>query len=104
MGTASFSVSRGNKGRGTGSPTMISTTVRTSGAFTTSTSAGNIEDASGDIVLATGEVLQVYADEAMRIDFGGTAATATTGHYIPATTQREFECEDPGNVSAIDVA
>lgn len=104
MGTASFSVGRYGTNRGRGAATVIASTVRTSGAYTTSTSASNLEDASGDIALAVGDVLQIHADEAMRIRFGGTAATASTGHYIPAGIQREFECNEPGFVSIVDVA
>ena len=104
MGTADFSVSKGNKSRGNGSPTVLSSHVRTSGAFTTSTTADDLADAAADVTLSAGEILQVYADEAMRLNFGGVAATAIVGHYIPATTQREFECEHPGKVSIIDVA
>jgi hypothetical protein len=104
MGTASFSVAKYGHNRGAGAGTVISSTIRTSGAYTTSTSASNLEDAGGDITLGSGEVLQIYADEAMRIRFGGTAATASTGHYIPAAAQVEIECNDPGLVSVIDVA
>jgi hypothetical protein len=104
MGTASFSVSRYGRNRGAGAATVISTTVRTSGAHTTTTSASSLADAGGAITLASGEVLQIHADEAMRIRFGGTAATASTGHYIPAGQQVEYECNDPGGVSIIDVA
>lgn len=104
MGIASFSVGKYARVRGSGPATVMSTNVRTSGAYTTSTSATNLEDAGGDITLSSGEVLQIHADEAMRIRFGGTAATASTGHYIPAGIQCEFECNDPGLVSIIDVA
>lgn len=105
MGIASFSVTKANAGRGTGSPTLTSTTVVTSGAFTTSaTAAANIEDGSGDITLSAGQVLRIHASEAMRVAFGGTAATASTGHYIPAAGTVDFECDVPGVVSAIDVA
>jgi hypothetical protein len=104
MGTASFSVGKYARNRGAGAGVIMSSNVRLSGAYTTSTSATNLEDAGGDITLSSGEVLQVYADEAMRIRFGGVAATASTGHYIPAGIQAEFECNDPGLVSIIDVA
>jgi len=103
MGTASFSVGTYGKRRGSGAATVMSSVVRTSGAHTTSTSASLLSD-GGNVTLSSGEVLQVYADEAMRIRFGGTAATASTGHYIPAGAQREFECNEPGTVSIIDVA
>ena len=104
MGVGSFSVGKYGRIRGSGPGTVISSNVRTSGAYTTSTSATNLEDAGGDITMSSGEVIQVYADEAMRIRFGGAAATASTGIYIPAGSQREIECNDPGLVSIIDVA
>ena len=105
MGTASFSVGKYARNRGAGAGTVMSSNIRLSGAYTTSTSATNLEDSTAtDVTLASGEVLQIHADEAMRIRFGGTAATASTGHYIPAGIQVEFECNDPGLVSIIDVA
>lgn len=104
MGTASFSVGKYGTNRGSAAGTVLSSYVRTSGAYTTSTSATNLEDGTGDITLAAGEVLQVHASEAMRIRFGGVAATASTGHYIPENGQAEFECNEAGTVSIIDVA
>ena len=104
MGTASFAVSKYGRNRGSGAGTVISSSLRTSGAYTTSTSASNLEDAGGDIIMAQGEVLQVFADEAMRIRFGAVAATASTGFYVPAGQMVEIECNDPGLVSIIDVA
>ncbi len=105
MGTASFHVGRYAKSRGAGPASIISSSLRVSGAFTTSTSAATLQDSTAtNVTLASGEVLQVYADEAMRIRFGGTAATASTGLYIPAGQQVEIECNDPGLVSIIDVA
>lgn len=100
MGTLSFSVSDYGR-RGT---TVQSSKHVTSGAYTTSTSASNVEDAGGDITLAKGQVMICHADEAMRIRFGSVAATASTGHYIPAGAQREFEVTDAGFASVIDVA
>lgn len=72
------------------------------GAFTTSTTAGNVTG----LTTSLGDVVVFHADEAMRVRFGGTAATASTGHYIPAGQQRDFEITtgDTGTVSAIDVA
>ncbi len=105
MGTASFHVGRYAHNRGSGPGTVISSTVRVSGAFTTSTTAANLQDSTApNVTLASGEILQVYADEAMRVRFGGTAATVSTGIYIPAGQQIEIECNDPGLVSIIDVA
>lgn len=105
MGTASFHVGKYARNRGAGAATIISSEVRVSGAFTTSTSAANLEDSTNtDITMAQGEILQVHASEAMRIRFGGVAATASTGIYIPEGAQVEIECNNPGTVSIIDVA
>jgi hypothetical protein len=105
MGTASFSVSTYGRVRGSGPATVISSRIRVSGAFTTSTSAANLQDsAPADVVMSSGEVLQIHASVAMRIRFGGVAATASTGHYIPAGAQVEIECNDAGLVSIRDVA
>jgi hypothetical protein len=104
MGTASYSVSKYGRNRGSGAGTVISSDIRASGAYTTSGTASNLEDAGGDIIMAQGEVLQVHADEAMRIRFGGVAATASTGIFVPASLQVEIECNNPGLVSIIDVA
>lgn len=103
MGTASFSVGSYGQSRGQ-SPAVMSSYVRTSGAHTTSTTASFAEDGSGDIELAVGEIISIHASEAMRVRFGGTAATASTGHYIPANETRKFEAADSGKVSIIDVA
>ena len=104
MGTASFTVAAYAKTRGAGAATILSSNLRTSGAHTTSTTASNIEDATADIIMASGVVMEIHADEAMRIRFGGVAATASTGFYIPANETRRIECNNPGTVSAIDVA
>lgn len=103
MGTASFSVGRYARNKGSGPATVLSSNIRTSGAFTTSTTAASLADAGGAVTMSSGEVLQVHADVAMRVWFNGTA-TASTGHYIPAGAQVEFECNDPGAVSIRDVA
>lgn len=101
MGVASFSVFDAvNAANGA----MQSSTVFTSGAHTTSTTASNIEDATADIDLSVGQCIQIHADEAMRVSFGGIAATASTGHYIPEGGQREFKIMQAGTVSIIDVA
>lgn len=104
MGTLSYTVAKTAAGRGRGAPTILSSTTRASGNLTTSGTAANIQFAAADLVLGAGEVIQLYADEAMRVAFGGTTATTSTGFYIPAAAQIEIECTDPGAVSAIDVA
>lgn len=103
MGTISFTVCKYAPGK-RGSSNIPATEVVTSGAYATSTSASNVEDAGGDITLTVGTIFQAHADEAMRLRFGGTAATASTGFYLPAGEQREWECTEAGFVSAIDVA
>lgn len=102
MGTANFSVGQYGKNRGSGAATLLSTSVRTSGAHTTSASASSLADAGGAISLAAGEILTISCTAACRINFGGTAATATTGHYIAADVEKQFECNDPGAVSIIE--
>ena len=104
MGTLNFTVGSYAKSKGSGAATIMSSNIRASDAFTTSTSAANVEDGSGDIIMALGEVLRVYADEAMWLSFGGVAATVGTGFYVPAETTLEWEGATVGNVSAIDVA
>lgn len=105
MGTASFHVGKYGRNRGSGAGTVVSSDVRVSGAYITTASATNLEDSTAtDIIMAVGEILQIYCDEAMRIRFGGVAATASTGLYIPAVSQVEIECDDAGLVSIIDVA
>lgn len=72
MGTASFSVGRYGRTRGTGAASVMSTNIRVSGAFTTSTSAASLQDSTAtNVTLSAGEVIQIHADEAMRIRFGG---------------------------------
>lgn len=73
-----------------------------SGSFSTTTSAANITSLSP----AVGDVVVVTPDEAMRIRFGATVATTTTGHYLAAGITREFEISpnDAGAVSVIDIA
>lgn len=101
MGTASFAIVNYSRGPQSSLP---KSEIRTSGAYTTSTTASNLEDGSGDITMSVGEILEIHADEAMRVRFGGTAATASTGFYVPADVQRWIECTEAGNVSIVDVA
>lgn len=101
MGTASFSVGVAAQ---TANGPLQSSTVRVSGAFTTSGTADDIQDStSTDIEMAVSEIIQIHASVAMRVSFGGVAATTSTGHYIPEGQQREYVCQTPGKVSIIDV-
>lgn len=104
MGTLNYSVGKYGQNRGSGAATVRSSVVSASNAFTTSTSAANVEDASGDITVSAGQVMFCIADEAMRIRFGGVAATSSTGHYLPAGIPIDIECTEPGLVSVVDVA
>lgn len=102
MATVDFTVTEYGRNRGSGAGTVRSSRVRLSGQDTITT-VENLEDASGDITLAVGEVLAIHSSAALRISFGGVAATETTGHYIPATTLVEIEVADAGTVSVIEV-
>jgi hypothetical protein len=101
MAKVDFTVTRYAKGMSAG--TIRSSHVRLSGQDTITT-VENLEDASGDITLASGDVIAIHTDIAIRVRFGGVAATSTTGHYIPATMLVEIECEDPGAVSVVEAA
>jgi hypothetical protein len=101
MGTISFSV--GKYARASNS-SILSTEVMTSGTFGTSTSAQVLQGGAGIVELTIGQVIQLFASEDLRISFGGIAATASTGHFVPSGAQREFECRHAGTVSVVDVA
>ena len=102
MGTLDFVVTKYGRNRGKGAATVRSSNVRTSGQYTTSGTASNVEDAGGDISMGSGELIIAHASVAMRMAFGGTVATTTTGHYLPAGVMVDIECNDPGVVSVID--
>lgn len=104
MGTLSYSVGRYGATRGSGAATVMGSEALYSDDHTTTTSASFVEDDGTDITLPAGVIFRGYASEAMRIRFGGTAATTDTGHYIAATTTFECEVTEPGKVSIIDVA
>lgn len=104
MGTLNFTVGKYAKQRGSGASTLASTDIRTSDAFTTSASATNVEDGSGDITLRAGEVFRCNPTENMWIRFGGNAAAVGSGWLIEANKEYEWECGTPGTVSVIDVA
>lgn len=98
MGTLSWSITEsGRYNKNVQSSRLVS-----SNAFTTSTSAANVTG----LTTVLGDIMICHADEAMRIRFGGTAATAATGHYLPAGLPIQFEITqgDTGTVSVIDVA
>lgn len=107
MGTATFHIHGGARNRGTGAPSAHGQLV-TSGAHTTTTSASNLTDGAAGggsaVSMGSGQFIFIVADEAMRLRFGGTAATATLGYYIPASTPMDIECDTGGTVSIIDVA
>ena len=103
MATVNFTVTKYAKTKGVGAATLPSSKVRTSGQDTITT-VDNIEDAGGEITLRVGEVFAVHSDVALRVAFGGVAATGTTGHFIPADVLREIEVEDAGTVSAIEAS
>lgn len=105
MGTASFYTTKYGKNRGSGAATAVSSDIRTSGAFTTALTAANLTDSTAaTVTMHVGELLCIHADEAMRVRFGGVVATATSGLFVPAGEERQFECDNAGTVSIIDVA
>lgn len=103
MGTLNFSVSCYGR---YGNRNVLDAAIRTSDAYTTSTSASFVEDGSGDIELRRGEVFVCTASEAMWLRFGGSAATVGDGHYIGPDQKEFFEIgpDTVGKVSVIDVA
>lgn len=102
MATVDFTVTRYGRNRGSGAGTVRSSYVRLSGQDIITT-VENVESTAGnDITLSAGEVFAVHVSAPMRISFGGVAATATTGHFIPADTVIEIEVDEPGTVSAIE--
>lgn len=103
MATVDFTVTEYARSRGGGAATLRSSRLRTSGQDAITT-VENIEDAVGDIVLQVGEVFAIHSSAALRVSFGGVAATATTGHYIPASQMIEIEVADSGTVSAIEAS
>lgn len=105
MGTLNYTVSKyGRQGRHEGGASVISTEVITSDAYTTSTSASYVEDGSGDITLAQGQIFRCVIDEPAWIRFGGDVATVGDGFYMRADTEYEFDCATAGKVSVIDAA
>lgn len=101
MATVDFEVSKYGRDKGRGAATLQATTVITSGQDTITT-AENIEDASGDIVVSAGQVFVILSDAKLRIRFGGIPATATAGNIVPANQLRFFEVTEAGTVSAIE--
>lgn len=101
MGTLNFTVGRYAKERNSN---LISTDIRTSDAYTTSTSATFVEDGSGDITLAAGEIFRCSASEPAWIRFGGDTATVGDGFYMLSSTTYEWEVDTAGKVSVIDVS
>jgi len=111
VGTINFTVGRpGRTSRHVGAGAVMGK-VSSSGAYTTSTSATNIEDGAGDISIRPGEYFEGTASEDMWITPYGTAAVGT-GVFFPANTTAWLEYDPDFSagvkaaafVSAIDVA
>ena len=100
MATVDFEVGAYSTNRGSGAGTVIGK-LRLSGQDTITT-VENLEDASGDITVARGEVIAFYSDAKLRVDFGGSAATATTGHIVPPNAWHTIEVSASGTVSVIE--
>lgn len=103
MGTAVFSISKS----GYGNPNVRGRLV-TSGAHNTSTSASNLTDGAAgggsDVTGNRGDILTIRGDEDMRVQFGGVAATATSGEIVFANETTDLEISGRGTISIIDVA
>lgn len=107
MGTATFDISKYAVNRGSSAGALAGELV-TSGAHTTSTTASSLTDgaagAGSAVTAVRGDVLHIQGDEAMRVAFGGDAATATSGHVLFASETRVIEVPASGAISIIDVA
>lgn len=103
MGNLNYTVGKYAPTRGQ-APALMSSYVKTSDSYGTTTSASFVEDGSGDIELAVGDIFSGTADEAMWVRFGGAAATVGDGHYFPANVPVFLEVHEAGKVSAIDVS
>lgn len=99
MGTASFDISLVAQSTPSARGKLV-----TSGANATTTTASNLSDDSGEISARRATILSIHADVAMRVSFGGTPATATIGHYIPAGAMENIEITGDGPISVVDVA
>lgn len=84
MATTSFTIGTYSRFGGYGgSGPIMSSKIRTSGAYSTSTSASNLEDGSGDVTVNAGEVLAINPAAAGWVSIAGTAAVGT-GIQCPA--------------------
>lgn len=107
MGAVVYDVTDYAQTRGSGAGQIVGKLI-TSGAHTSSTSASDITDgaagAGSAISVPRGSVLTIQCDEAARLAFGGTAATATAGHIVYAGETRSIEVPATGAISIIDLA
>ncbi|QDP48379.1 MAG: hypothetical protein Tp118SUR00d2C21406231_73 [Prokaryotic dsDNA virus sp.] len=107
MGTATFSIAKYGRNRGSAAGTVRGEYVD-GGAHTTSTTGSNLTDgaagAGSAITGVVGDVLTIVMDEAARVQFGGVAATATSGHIVPANIPVDLEISASGAISVADIA
>ena len=101
MATINFHVTEYGRKKGNGAATLAATDFRASGQDIITT-VENLEDASGDITVYPGEVLVLHSTAAMRFRVDGVAATSTTGVYLPADAQREYEVSAESTVSMVE--
>lgn len=105
MGTTNFSVGGYSRFGGYGgSGPIMSSKVRTSGSFTTSTSADNLEDGSGEVTVNAGEVIVILPTVAGWVSLAGAAAVGT-GIPCPADQVTHIEVQqdhDGNNISYIE--
>lgn len=103
MGTLNYTLGRYSRSN---ARSVMGTTIETSDAFTTSTTAGFVEDGSGDITAGAGAIFRCTIDEPAWIAFGGRTATVGNDFYMRADVEYEWEISpgDEGKISVIDVA
>lgn len=106
MGTALFSTyNYSRSGKQSQASALPSSTIETSGKFTTSTTPANVEDNTAtDITMAVGQIIGIVVDEDAWVNFGGISSGSGIGHPLPANVFREFECDQAGTVSIRDDA
>ena len=107
MGTATFDITKYGRNRGTGAGNVPGAFVA-SGAHTTTTTASSLTDgaagAGSAITGVAGDVIHIAVDEDMRVQFGGVAATATSGYLLTSSAIRDIEIPASGAISIVDVA
>lgn len=104
MATVYVNIGRaGSNGASSDAP-IRKTTTRTATAMTTSTSAAYVQEGAGNLVLKSGDMVDIHTDGAIVVRFNGVA-TATQGHRISPLTGSSalmpFLCDADGQMISI---